>query len=98
MQLAEGRHLAQRLLKVVRRDVGELLEFGVRPLQFESLISQLASRRSSGFQLVDDPLTHVLDVGGDGADVFGALGHDLFAEIALGDSVGTRRPVRRAGA
>ena len=85
-ELAEGRHLTQRLLKVVRRDVGELLEFGIRPLQFESLISELAPRRSSGFQLVDDPLTHVLDIGSDRTDVFGALGHDLFAEIALGDS------------
>ena len=32
-QLAEARHLAQRLLQVVRGDVGELLELGVRALR-----------------------------------------------------------------
>ena len=32
-QLAEARHLAQRLLEVVRGDIGELLEVGVRPGQ-----------------------------------------------------------------
>ena len=41
-QLAEARHLAQRLLQVVRGDVGELLELGVRALQLLGL--RLAGR------------------------------------------------------
>ncbi len=32
--VAEGADLAQRLLQVVRGDVGELLQFAVRPFQF----------------------------------------------------------------
>ena len=37
-QLAEARHLAQRLLQVVRGDVGELLELGVGALQLLGLL------------------------------------------------------------
>ena len=37
-ELAEARHLAQRLLQVVRGDVRELLELGVRPAQVLGLL------------------------------------------------------------
>ena len=39
-QLAEGGDLAQRLLQIVRRDIGELLEFGVGPAQLLGLFVQ----------------------------------------------------------
>ena len=46
-QLAERGDLAQRLLQVVRGDVGELLEFGVGPAQFDGLFVQLGARPSA---------------------------------------------------
>ena len=44
-RLAEARDLAQRLLQVVRGDVGELLELGVRALQLERLLPRAARAR-----------------------------------------------------
>ena len=40
-QLAEARHLAQRLLEVVRGDVGELLELGVGAFERDGLLLEL---------------------------------------------------------
>ena len=42
-QLAERGHLAQRLLQVVRGDVGELLEFGVGAPQLDGLLVECSA-------------------------------------------------------
>ncbi len=54
-QLAEGGDLAQRLLEIVRGDVGELLELGVGAPQVGLGVAQ-------GGELRDDPCAHGLDV------------------------------------
>ena len=50
-QLAEARDLAQRLLEVVRGDVGELLELGVGALQRERLGVDLRLGRAQDLEL-----------------------------------------------
>ena len=56
--LAEARHLAQRLLQVVRGDVGELLELAVGALAAPTALNERSSR------LQDELPPHRLDVGG----------------------------------
>ncbi len=46
-ELAEARDLAQRLLQVVRGDVGELLELGVRAVELAGLRAELGAARVS---------------------------------------------------
>ena len=60
--LGEARHLAQRLLQVVRGDVGELLELGVRALQVGRLARQRRLRLAQGGDLGDDAGPHAVDV------------------------------------
>ncbi len=61
--LGEARDLAQRLLQVVRGDVGELLELLVGALQLARLLDQRPLRVAQRGELGDDPLAHRLDVG-----------------------------------
>ena len=91
-ELAERNHLAQRFLQIVRRHVGELLQFGVGSAQFDGLLveylgllGQSRSRRTRFVEFGDDALAHVLDVATDGANVPRAGGHDPLAETATGD-------------
>ena len=79
-QLAERGHLAQRLLQIVGRDVGELFEFGVGAAQLDGLlvegrglIGQGQLRRPRLGEFGDDALPHVLDVSPDRANVSGPL-------------------------
>ena len=68
-ELREARDLAQRLLQVVRRDVGELLEVAVGAPQLlgllgEQLVGQLdlGARRLQDLDLVDERDAHPFDV------------------------------------
>src|SRR5690606_5324587 len=54
-ELGERGDLSQRLLEVVRGDVGELLEVPVRRLELEA-------RLAHGVELGDETLAHPLDV------------------------------------
>ena len=77
-QLAEARDLAQRLLQVVRGDVGELLELGVGALEvFLGGLQRL--------QLGDDPRAHRVDVGAELDDLPRAPALDRALEVAAGD-------------
>ena len=99
-QLGEARHLAQRLLQVVRGDVGELLELGVRALQLLGVLLQDGVGLPRRGQLVQDALAH-------GVHVRGQVGHfprtgqgDLVPEVAVGHLAGlggepVQRPDRR---
>ena len=56
--LAEARHLAQRLLEVVRGDVGELLELGVGALERRGLLLDLRLGRADGLEVAHDARAH----------------------------------------
>ncbi len=86
-QLAERRDLAQRLLQIVRRDVGELLEFGVGAPQFHRPARRARSaavpraprvrRRSAAACSRRRPAMARMSLG--------PRGEDPLAEVALGD-------------
>ncbi len=96
-QLAERGHLAQGLLQIVRRDVGELFEFGIGAPQLDgllveglSLIGQGQLRGPRLGEFGHDALPHVLDVSPDRANVSGPLRDDVLLEVAPADT-----PARR---
>ena len=70
-QLAEAGHLAQRLLQVVRGDVGELLQVAVGPDELGRLLLSSALARSIWPARLDlgqvggDPPAHRVDVAGE---------------------------------
>ena len=68
-QLAEAGDLAQRLLQVVRGDVGELLELGVRARELARLRLEARSRARSTPRARRRSAAHRLDVAGDRDDV-----------------------------
>ena len=80
--LAEARHLAQRLLEVVRGDVRELLELGVGALELLRLADQLLLRDLERGDLADDAPAHRVDVGPQVDDLARAGGLELAAERA----------------
>ena len=77
-QLAEARDLAQRLLQVVRGDVGELLELGVGALE---VLLRVAHRRELGH----DPRPHRVHVLAQVEDLARARALDLMLEVAARD-------------
>ncbi len=96
-ELAERRDLAQRLLQVVRGDVGELLELGVGAQQLRRLGVQVGGLPGGDFlgqagvvQRRDQLAAHRLDVGGHRPQV-GRAGHlDAVAEVAAHHAPGGR--------
>ena len=84
-QLAEARDLAQRLLEVVRGDVGELLELGVGAPQVGLGGAQ---RRELG----DDPRAHRVDVLAELDDLARAGALDLALEVPARDVRAPPRP------
>ena len=83
--LAEARDLAQRLLQVVRRDVRELLELGVRALELLRLADQVLLRALELGDLADDAPAHGVDVGAEVDHLAGAAGLQRAAEAAARD-------------
>ena len=80
--LGEARHHAQRLLQVVRGDVGELLELGVRALQVGRLAGQRRLRLAQGGDLGDDAGPHAVDVAPELGHLARAGGVHLAGEVA----------------
>src|SRR3954453_4937600 len=81
-QLAEARDLAQRLLQVVRRHVGELLELLVGALEVIALL--------------DDPRAHRVHVGAEHHDPGRAAAGHRLVELAGGDRAhACREPAQR---
>ena len=72
--LAEACDLAQRLLQVVRGDIGELLELGVGALQVERLGLQLLADAFHDRELAHDALSHRIDLGAEPHDLAGTGG------------------------
>ena len=83
--LREARDLAQRLLQVVRGDVGELLELLVGALQLARLLDQRPLGVAQGADLGDDPLAHRLDVGAQRRDLARAGRLDRALEVPARD-------------
>ena len=90
-QLAEARHLAQRLLQVVRRDVGELLEVGVGPGELGGPALEPAPLLLDLGEHADELEPHRLDARAHLAEVGRALGPD---RRACARRATPRRPAR----
>src|SRR5262249_30545092 len=86
--------LAQRLLQVVRGDVGELLQLGVGALQLVRLMVELLVRDLDRLQLVEDPPAHHVDVVGELDDVARPLARDRLVAVA---ARGAARAAPRSG-
>ena len=93
-QLAEARDLAQRLLEVVRGDVGELLELGVGA-------AQVGLGHAQRLELGDDPRAHRVDVLAEVDDLARPRSAHLLGEVTARDVRGPHPPAadaaRRAG-
>ena len=104
--LREAGDLAQRLLQVVRRDVGELLELLVGALELARLREQRRLGVAQRGDLGDDPLAHRLDVVAQLGDLARARRLDHALEVAARDRAhrsaragrsGRRRPAAARG-
>ena len=93
-ELAEARDLAQRLLQVVARHVGELLEVAVGPLQVLGLVVEALVGLPGRLQLVQDRQAHRVDVGAQLDDLPRAVGHHRVRHVAGRDRPHLRRQVR----
>ena len=92
--LREARDLAQRLLQVVRRDVGELLELLVGALELARLLDQRALGVAQRRDLCDDPLAHRLDVRAQRRDLARPGGLHPPLEVAARDRADLRAEAR----
>ena len=83
--LGEARDLAQRLLQVVRGDVGELLELLVGALELARLVDQRALGIAQRADLGDDPRPHGVDVPAQLLDLLRAGRLERALEVPAGD-------------